>query len=362
MELAKIVSANGQFYVPSFQILLAEKDIVRQLLIPVSGVSVDLTMKAHSRFSFTIINTYDLKENDFRSGKNESILSLLALGAEIKISMGYGTIKQEDLLIVGTITELSTSYPDSGSPELAVSGYDKGFVLAIGKISETLQNVNDSEVVQHIMARRELDVQAETLTDTKTRKVQNQQSDFEYITKLAAQHSFTFYFKEKTLYFGKPHDDAAPVVTMAWGKGLLNFKPEMNLAGQYGGVKVMSADPVAGRDIVAYAKVNDEGDPTIATNINDLLKLSTEPLLQIQHPVHSQSDANSLALALAKDIKRKQLTGDGESLGVSAIRPDTTIKLENLGERFDKTYYVEQATHKVDSGGYRTRFKVRLAK
>jgi len=36
-----------------------------------------------------------------------------------------------------------------------------------------------------------------------------------------------------------------------------------------------------------------------------------------------------------------------------------TKNLANLGEPFSKTYYVQQTVHKVDSNGYRTRFKVK---
>jgi len=35
------------------------------------------------------------------------------------------------------------------------------------------------------------------------------------------------------------------------------------------------------------------------------------------------------------------------------------VQLDNLGALFSKVYYVQQATHKVDGSGYRTRFKVR---
>ena len=35
---------------------------------------------------------------------------------------------------------------------------------------------------------------------------------------------------------------------------------------------------------------------------------------------------------------------------------DESVALENLGAPFSKTYYVQQAVHKVDGNGYRTRF------
>ena len=41
------------------------------------------------------------------------------------------------------------------------------------------------------------------------------------------------------------------------------------------------------------------------------------------------------------------------------MRPDRNVELDNLGAPFSKTYYIQQATHKIDSSGYRTRFKVK---
>jgi len=44
---------------------------------------------------------------------------------------------------------------------------------------------------------------------------------------------------------------------------------------------------------------------------------------------------------------------------VAELRPDRNVELDKLGLPFSKTYYIQQATHKIDSSGYRTRFKVK---
>jgi hypothetical protein len=46
-------------------------------------------------------------------------------------------------------------------------------------------------------------------------------------------------------------------------------------------------------------------------------------------------------------------------VGDPRIRAGTVIRLEGLGEEFGGLYRVTQATHTLDSGGYRTRFDVR---
>ena len=56
---------------------------------------------------------------------------------------------------------------------------------------------------------------------------------------------------------------------------------------------------------------------------------------------------------------KKFLTGEGETIGLPEIRPDRNVELTKLGAPFSKTYYIQQATHKVDGSGYRTRVKVK---
>jgi phage protein D len=62
------------------------------------------------------------------------------------------------------------------------------------------------------------------------------------------------------------------------------------------------------------------------------------------------------------EIEKKFLTGEAEAIGLPELRPDRTVEIDNLGAAFSKTYYVEQATHKIDTNGYRTRFRVRETK
>ena len=46
-------------------------------------------------------------------------------------------------------------------------------------------------------------------------------------------------------------------------------------------------------------------------------------------------------------------------MGLPQYWPQRNVEIDNLGAPFSKTYYVQQATHKIDSNGYRTRFKVK---
>ena len=73
----------------------------------------------------------------------------------------------------------------------------------------------------------------------------------------------------------------------------------------------------------------------------------------------TQAEAEKRAKAALNETAKKFLTGDAEAIGLPDLRPDRNVSLDGLGESFSKTYYIQQATHKIDGNGYRTRFKVK---
>jgi hypothetical protein len=75
--------------------------------------------------------------------------------------------------------------------------------------------------------------------------------------------------------------------------------------------------------------------------------------------VFTQSEANARAKAALDERAKQFLTGEAEAIGLPDLRPDRNVLLDKLGGPFSKTYYIQEATHKIDSNGYRTRFKVK---
>ena len=86
---------------------------------------------------------------------------------------------------------------------------------------------------------------------------------------------------------------------------------------------------------------------------------SKRPTLRLRQPVFTQAEADERAKAALNERAKQFLTGEGEAIGLPEIRPDRNVHLDNLGKPFSKVYYIQQATHKIDSNGYRTRFKVK---
>ena len=364
MELIDLARTYGDFYAPSYVVNVGGADLMRTQTVAVSQVEVDLVLGAASRFSFTVTDCYDNEHQFFRTGSGRELLEILTFGAEVEIFMGYRDEKSRPIAMRGTITEISTNFPESGAPELGIAGYDHGFALTMGKNSRTWTKASDSDAAHEIASFNNLAAVIETTSEKHEQIEQNQESDWEFLKKLADRNHFELYVDEqKTLHFAKPNDKATAVVKLVYGQGLLSFKPEANLASQISKVEVYGWDKKQKKAIVGVATTGAESGLTgksAGQHLNSFVRdPSKRPTLRLRQPVFTQSEANARAKAALDERAKQFLTGSGEAIGLPEVRPDRNIELAKLGFPFSKTYYIKQAKHKIDSNGYRTGFTVK---
>jgi phage protein D len=364
MELVTLSSQYGNFYAPAYTVRVGADDLMRDLLVAVSQLEVDLALGAAARFSLALVNAYDHKSHSFRTGRGDDLLQRVDFGTEVDLFMGYGDSRSLPAAMSGMITEITTSYPETGSPELAVSGYDHSFPMTLGKNARTWQKARDSDAVQEIAAFHNLNAIIEPTPEQHAQIEQNQESDFEFVKKLAERNHYEVYVDEKrTLHFARPNDKATGAVRLVWGEGLLSFKPEANLAGQIAKVEVYGWDRDQKKAIIGVANAGEEsglsGKSAGQRLKNFVRDPSKQPTLRLRQPVFTQSEANQRAKAALNERAKQFLTGEAEAIGLPDLRPDRNVQLDNLGPLFSKTYYIQQATHKIDTNGYRTRFKVK---
>jgi phage protein D len=352
----------GGFYAPGFVVAVDGRSLVEQLAIAVSQVEVDLKLGVAGHFSFTVIDTFDITKRAFISGYDQPVLEILKFGAKVDIKLGYGDHAHLTQMMTGIITEITTSFSEGGTPELSVSGYDSLFLLTLGKRSRSWKQQKDSDVVSLVAKDYNLATVIQTTGEQHAQVEQNQESDADLLKKLAERNYFKYYVDEQgTLHFAEPNNKAPGVVTLSWGESLLSFKPEANLAAQVSAVEVYGWDPNSKQAIVGKARAGEESgkDPSRNTGGQRIRRaLNRDAVLQVRQPVFTQAEATRRAQAILDDHAKNFLTGDAECIGLPDLRPDMNITLGNLGAPFSKTYYLQEATHKVDGNGYRTTVKV----
>ncbi|NOT63605.1 MAG: phage late control D family protein [Acidobacteria bacterium] len=364
MELATLAKDYRDFYAPAFAVRVGGADLMRDLAVAVSQIEVDLVLGAASRFAFTVTNSYSHKLHAFRTDRGEDLLRLLAFGTTVEVCLGYRDAKSMPVMVSGMITEITTNFSEGGSPELSIAGYDHGFALTMGKNSRTWARAKDSDAAHEIASFNNINAKIDSTSEVHAQIEQNQESDWEFLKKLAERNHFELFVDERrTLHFGKPSDKADAVVRLVYGEGLLSFKPEANLAGQISRVEVYGWDRRARKQIVGIASTGEESGlagKSAGQLLNNFVREPNKrPTLRLRQPVFTQAEANQRAKAALSERAKQFLTGEGETIGLPELRPDRNVELANLGVPFSKVYYLQQATHKIDTNGYRTRFKVK---
>ena len=245
------------------------------------------------------------------------------------------------------VTEVTTNFPEAGSPELAVAGFDHGFPLTLGKNTRTWSKARDSKAASEIAAYNNLASRIEQTKETHPQIEQNNESDWEFLKKLADRNHFELYVDEqRRLHFAPPNDKATEVVRLVYGEGLLSFKPEANLARQVSRVEVYGWDRNKKEAIIGRASDGEESGLTgksAGQYLNAFVRdPDKRPTLRIRQPVFTQAEADQRAKAALNERAKQFLTGDGETIGLPEIRPDRNVELANLGVLFSKTYYVQE--------------------
>lgn len=356
---------HDRFYAPAFSVEVGGLDVLRRLFLAVTSVSVDLTLNAAGRFSFTIASSFDWASGEFLATEHEDRMDLLevfAFGSEVTVALGYGGTTTLQPVLQGIVTEIGTSYTAGSTPELTISGMDGLYPLTVGQATRHWEDKPDSHAVEELAADAGLERDVHRTSPAIPRIDQTNESDFVFLEKLAKRNKeFIFYERNGILHFAPRRHHAEPVAELTWGEGLLGFSPEANIARQIAEVRVHGRSADTGEPLVGTARHGDQpgleaGEDSGGGQLTRFL--AKKPVLNVRMPVKNKEEADARARAILDERAQKFVTGSGECVGVPAILPDTTLELNGLGRAFSKTYYVTGATHKIDGSGYRTTFTV----
>jgi phage protein D len=234
--------------------------------------------------------------------------------------------------------------------------------MSKGKQSRNFDQKNDSDIAKQVASEHGLSAIVKDSRVVHPKTEQSQESDQQFLKKLAERNGYELFVFDKSLYFQPPSNDKAAVVVLEWGKGLVSFAPEINISEQVTTVEVRGWDVAQKKEFVGKAKQGDEpgrdGDGRSGAEVlKSVCREGGE--LKVRMPVFSQSEADQVAKAILKKRSEMFVSGSGESIGLPEIKADSNIELRGLGKLFSRTYYVQQATHTISTGGYRTTFKVK---
>ncbi len=277
--------------------------------------------------------------------------SQLIPGKKIEIDAGYHS--DNETIFKGIIIKHSLKIR-AGHSLLIVECKDKAVKLTAGRKSKYFAESKDSDAFEEIIDAYGLDKTIETTSFQHQKLVQYDCTDWDFLVTRAQANGKIVVVDDGKIIVKAPDTAQTELETVAFGATLLDFDAEMDARNQFS--KVSSyAWSHADQEVVEVEAAN----PGISLNGN----LSSEDLadviglenLELKYggTVAEQSVKDwANAKALFQQLSR--VRGRMKFQGIPACKPNTTLKLEGVGNRFNGKVYVSAVRHEITEGQWTT--------
>lgn len=276
------------------------------------------------------------------------------VGASLEVKLGANDDLTTTSLFKGQIVSLELDFSPAGV-ELLCRGYDRAHILMRPRRCQTFQNMTSSDIVAKIVQAAGFTPDTDDSGDPHEFMQQNNETDWDFIWRLAECVGFEFVVHDTVAHFRQPV--AHHAVQLEWPTALRSFKPRVTATQQARQVTLAAQDPKTKQAITSTASSPNQiagigvDRDTIANAFDGAdVHVATEP-------VKTQSEADTLTQALLDKLANGYVAADGVSDGNPEIKAGVAIEVTGLGTKYSGTYRVAAVTHVLRGGSiYETHF------
>jgi phage protein D len=320
---------------------------------------------------------------------------LLEIDNKVELSIGYAPDALEKVF-VGEITGVNVAFPSSGVPTVTIVAHDflqrlmggtrdRAFALSIPCIGKfplpdplvvSLVGATDLLIPLVDPAGAALSFLTlliayaiDPLDAKKAIRIQQNESDFDFLSKLAKENGWEMYIdhtlepKGYVLKFQFLIQDYAPSVNLRWGESLTEFTPKITSVGQVAAVATRIWVASIGMEFVIVlgwdwdrAAFDLSVYPGVG-GLDDVLGTKAQKTISVS----AVGPATAPKMILSELLPRlnNRLTATGSTIGDPRIKASKVINFDGIPGQFGGLYRITSATHTFDSSGYRTQFDAR---
>jgi phage protein D/phage baseplate assembly protein gpV len=276
------------------------------------------------------------------------------IGTQVEVRLGAREAQAPQTLFKGDVVSLDPVF-GAGGCALTVRAYDRAHLLHRSRKVNTFQNQTATDIVGKIVQENGLTFEGEQSGEPYELMQQDNETDWDFIWRLAERCGFEFVVEDRQAYFRKP-GGAAPV-ELEWPTTLTSFHPRMTAVQQVGKVSLFAHDPQTKQTIMAgadqpeqIAQIGVARDEIVEAFDGANVHVATEP-------VKSMEEGNAVAQALLDKLANGYIAAEGSGPGNPRIKAGAMVNVKGVGTSFSGTYRVATSTHMLRGGSsYVTQF------
>jgi phage protein D len=322
----------------------------------ISNMRIELTSDFSSNFVTLSVRGV---ENEGQYEFHNDLEGLFELGSRVDIKVGY-----EDELIpvfTGFLSGKAYKMAKETPGELVVQCMDvKGSMMNSNSYSQTAFN-SISDCARELFGTTPyssvIDNFVVDVAKKKTYPVETtNESDYELLVRLAKNADYEFFVSQSTAYFRKAKSQNTSMGTLSFGSGLEELDIDYSILGVPNSVEVRNTDGETGALITGRARSS--ARYSSGSTASKILKLSHRVFWD--SVVNSPDDANRRAEVILEELNWNFGVANLRCVGIPELIPGRFISLRGVFAEINKTFYVTNVTHIIETGRFRTYLKARL--
>ena len=309
----------------------------------VKGISVS---KEVNRIPYAkiVLADGDAAEQDFKLS-NEAFFEP---GKNIEITAGYHS--DEETIFKGIVIKHSLKVRD-GALSLIIECKDTAVKMTVGRKSNYYYDSKDSDVISELIAKYNgLTAEVEDTNFEHPSLVQYNATDWDFMLARAQASGKLCFVEHEKLTIAKPDFGKEEIETISFGATMLDFDAEIDARNQVEKVSSYTWS-AANQEIVEVEAKDPEVSLNGTLSSKDLQKVLGLENLELRHGgdiadelLQDWADATLLYQQLAK------VRGRVKFQGIPAVKPNTVLKLEGVGNLFNGKVYVSAVQHLITNG------------
>jgi phage protein D/phage baseplate assembly protein gpV len=280
--------------------------------------------------------------------------SKFVVGALLEVKMGSTDERATTTLFKGEIVTVEPDF-QAGGVAMVVRAYDKSHRMMRARKQRTFKNQTISDIVKKVASEHGLSLSSEASGAPLDLVFQHNETDWDFVWRLARRIGFEFVVDDTKATFGKPK--AGDEVELAYPNDLHSFRPRITSVQQVDKVNVRGFDLKAKKQVVS-TKQSPNQLTEAGIKRSDVLKKFKGAQLEISGQSFStQQEADQIAQSMLDLHANAYLAAEGSCHGNPKIKAGTKLKITGVGKDFSGIYRVAKAQHLIGTaGGYTTEF------
>jgi len=280
--------------------------------------------------------------------------SKFQVGAALEVKLGGTGDRTTKAIFKGEIVTVEPDF-QAGGASMVVRAYDKSHRMMRSRKQRTFKDVTVSDIVSKVCRENGLRPQVQASGPKLDVVVQNSETDWDFIWRLAQRIGFELLIDDTKAVFAKP-SRAGDEVELAYPDDLHGFRPRITAVQQVQTVSVRGYDPKSKRTVVSSQSAPNQVTEAGIRRGEVRGKFPGDVIEIGGQSFSSQGEAEAIAQSALDQLANAYLAAEGECEGNPAIKAGTRLKITGVGTKFSGTYRVAKAVHMLSAGGYVTQF------